>query len=171
MNTCDINSIIIDNLTFARKLARKSQKKYNFVSFDELQSAAYMGLVQAANSYNPEKNMSFQFFAMKRIFGSIKDYIKELCFFKNSKRVDLKDDIVTESKEESSDFFNIIGNCLNKSEKQVVYRYYFIGDNTREIALFLNLHQSRISQILSCAENKMKIFWSDKKEELYEFAV
>ena len=66
------------------------------------------------------------------------------------------------------DLFIHLTSCLNNSEKQVVYKYYFIGDNTREIGESLELNQSRISQILSNAENKLRIFWSDKKEELYE---
>ena len=154
----------------ADKIARSTQKKYHYISFDELQAAAYMGLVQAANSYDQSKNAVFEFYAIKRIFGAIKDYAKELPIIKKFIRKDCEIEIEAEEKYKDDEIFDIISKCLSYSEKQVVYSYYFINENTREIADKLELHQSRISQILSSAEVKMRDFWCDRRNELYEFA-
>ena len=168
MNREEIDCIILTNVKLAEKIAKIVQNKYKHLSFDELLSAAYMGLVQAANSYKPEKNQKFQYFALKRIYGAIKDYSKELFFFSKINRSNEEPNVGHTYNEKKDDLFIHLTSCLNNSEKQVVYKYYFIGDNTREIGESLELNQSRISQILSNAENKMRIFWSDKKEELYE---
>lgn len=72
------NKLIIENLVFANKLASIFKRKIHFVNYDELQSAAYLGLVEAADNFDLEKGVSFESFAKFRIIGAIKDYLREI---------------------------------------------------------------------------------------------
>lgn len=74
-----INQLILDNMIFAESVAKSQIKKTFSVQFDELKSAAYMGLVDAAHKY--DGRIPFQAYAYIRIIGEINDYLRSLCFF------------------------------------------------------------------------------------------
>ena len=42
-------NIVLENISLAEKIAKSRKKKLSQVSYDELKSAAYLGLVEAAN--------------------------------------------------------------------------------------------------------------------------
>ena len=46
------NDLIVNNIYFADFLAAQFKRRLISVSYDELQSAAYLGLVEAANKFN-----------------------------------------------------------------------------------------------------------------------
>ena len=72
--------LVISNLTLAKKLAKCKKKKCYFINYDELESAAFLGLVEAAVKYNSNLNDNFAAFATMRIIGAIKDYLRELAY-------------------------------------------------------------------------------------------
>jgi RNA polymerase sigma factor for flagellar operon FliA len=72
------NNLIIEHLKFANILAGRTKSKTRYVSYEELQSAAYLGLVEAANKYCSDCNVPFRSFAFIRINGAMKDYLREL---------------------------------------------------------------------------------------------
>lgn len=72
------NNLIIENMYFADCLAAKFKRKINSINYDELQSAAYFGLVQAANSFKLDSGIRFKSFAHFRIIGAIRDYLREI---------------------------------------------------------------------------------------------
>lgn len=78
--------LVISHLNFARKFAAIKKKKCSFVNYDELESAAFLGLSEAAHKYNFLGN--FKAFAHLRIEGAIKDYLRELAY--GSRRNSLK---------------------------------------------------------------------------------
>lgn len=86
--------LIIKNLKLADKIAQSTKKTYYFISYDELQSAAYMGLSEAALNFNIQKCASFSNYATYRIFGAIKDYLRELRFGTKSIKIKLCDSIL-----------------------------------------------------------------------------
>lgn len=139
-----INNLIISNLHLAEKLAKIKKRKLSNVSYDELKSAAYMGLVEAANKYNPIKNDNFAAFAFFRINGAIKDYLRELLW--KSKMSELHENIPEKSQE--INFDEIVEN-LPPTNKNIIKLYYIDRMKLKEIACKKGVHESRISQILS----------------------
>jgi RNA polymerase sigma factor for flagellar operon FliA len=73
-----INDLIIDNIYFADLLAADFKKRFYLVSYDELQAAAYLGLVEAANKFKSNPNNGFRSFAKFRIIGAMRDYLREI---------------------------------------------------------------------------------------------
>ena len=71
-----INSLILNNISLAEKIAKSKKRKLSHISYDELKSAAYLGLVEAANNYNSSENDNFPAFAVWRIIGAVRDYLR-----------------------------------------------------------------------------------------------
>jgi RNA polymerase sigma factor for flagellar operon FliA len=56
------------------------------VSFDELISAGSLGLIDAVDKYNPEKNVTLKTYAQFRIKGSILDELRSMDWYSRSMR-------------------------------------------------------------------------------------
>jgi RNA polymerase sigma factor (sigma-70 family) len=59
-------------LPLARSMAKRFKDNWAFYS-DEFESAAYLALVEAAQSYDATKNVKFATYARKRILGELRD--------------------------------------------------------------------------------------------------
>ena len=148
-------TLILSNLNLAQKIAKSKKKSLPHISFDELESAAYMGLVEAANNYNPNKNDNFSAYAVFRIIGAVKDYLRELSWGKRTENIKMSCVYEKEvSCKENISFEEIIEKlpCVNKN---VLKLYYVEGLKIKEIASDMKVHQSRVSQILSESRSKL----------------
>ena len=58
--------------------ARLSRKLPSQVSYDEICSAGYDGLIEAVQSYDPEKKAKFETFCQQRIVGAVMDWLRSL---------------------------------------------------------------------------------------------
>jgi RNA polymerase sigma factor for flagellar operon FliA len=71
------DELIMNHLDLAEKIAMKRNSMVpRSVGSDELVSAAYMGLVEAANRFNGNQ-ASFKAYAIIKINGAIIDYLRE----------------------------------------------------------------------------------------------
>lgn len=86
-----INELIISNINFADIIAAKKKRQISSINYEELQAAAYLGLVEAAHRYDQKKNACFQAFAFFRINGAIRDYLRELSWGSRRKPVKMQD--------------------------------------------------------------------------------
>ena len=164
MTLFTINSLILDNMSLAEKIAKSKKKKLSHISYDELKSAAYLGLVRAANNYIPEENDNFPAYAVWRIIGAVRDYLRELSWGSRFNPIKIKDissfeeylldeDIKLEHFDELIDKLPVIN-------KTVLKLYYQEEMKIKDIADDLQVHQSRISQILSESRNKLQTIWN-----------
>lgn len=167
------NALIVENLPLANKIAKSKKRKLSHVSYDELQAAAYIGLVEAARAYKPEKNDCFAAFAVWRIIGAVRDYLRELSWGTRAnpqKMVSIaayEDKLICEENSIDLDFFENLIKYLPTSNKTVMRLYYLEGKKIAEIADLLSLHQSRISQLLSDSRNRMYASLNDRQIELW----
>jgi RNA polymerase sigma factor for flagellar operon FliA len=70
--------LILSNINLANNLAASKKRSLSHIYYEDLQSAAFLGLVEAANKFDNSKNNCFEAFAICRIQGAIKDYLREL---------------------------------------------------------------------------------------------
>ncbi|MCO6438670.1 MAG: sigma-70 family RNA polymerase sigma factor [Phycisphaerae bacterium] len=61
--------------THAARLARKLPAQ---VSYDEICSAAFDGLIEAVEAYDPERKAKFETFCQQRISGAVMDWLRSL---------------------------------------------------------------------------------------------
>lgn len=155
------NELITQYIPLANKLAKNKHTKYKNICFDEIRSAAYMGLVDAANKFKNNLNCSFYTYAKIRICGEISDFIKKIRPHKG---------IITDIQDSNDhvDYYNNIDllyksiSFLNKKSQKIIKMYYFENKSMKEIGEILDVSESRISQIITeikkIIRNKMKLY-------------
>jgi RNA polymerase sigma factor FliA len=75
----DRDSIILENLSLVKAIAvRVHENLPVHVDLDDLVHAGVIGLFDAANKYNPDKNVGFSSYAKHRIKGAILDSLRQL---------------------------------------------------------------------------------------------
>lgn len=147
--------LIFDYMPLANSLAfKKKQIVPNYISLDELKSAAYMGLVEAANKYNPLSG-SFYNYAFIRINGAIKDHLRSFIDFdKNHTDIEKYESPINQL--EIKDFFDFVYTKLDLVESRIIRMYYLESKTMKEIGFIEELSESRVSQIISKSHKKLK---------------
>jgi DNA-directed RNA polymerase specialized sigma subunit len=75
--TAEQQDLAATYMPMARALARPLKEAYPALR-DELESAACLALVEAAESYDPARNVRFSTFARHRIWGALRDVQRNL---------------------------------------------------------------------------------------------
>lgn len=147
------NDLITNHMSFAERLASAQFKKTpKCVQWDELKSAAYMGLVDAATKYDGSK--PFSVYATFRIFGEIKDYLRTLYWAGRGQDVKVSSwdealDYAAETEPENFDeFFDGIAKNLSSLGKKILRMYYAEDLTIKQIAAEVNLSPTRVFQLL-----------------------
>lgn len=148
--------LVSDYMPLANKIAwKKSLTTPKNVTFDDLKSAAYMGLIDAALKFNLEKCCDFAWYARIRISGAIQDYLKNF----------IRSDMIRSEKEEScsrfeefetEDFFDFVESHLPFEEGKILHMYYVEGRTLKEIGKSRGVSESRISQLLGSCHKRLK---------------
>lgn len=165
---------IEDHLGLAYKTASKFYKRNGGRTVDEINSAALLGLVQAASRFDESKGLKFSTFAVPTIVGTIKcDFYKDKSKFirkiKDGKEVheriniDSLNRIVYLEKdieviECCSSQFNMDNEVekinlqiaidkLDELQRKIINMIYFEGKSQNEIARLLSTSQGNISRI------------------------
>lgn len=152
----NIQKLVLDYLPLANSIARKySLNCPRCVSFDEIKSAAYMGLVDAANKFDPSRNVKFGAYARFRIAGEIKDHLKSLT--KNDKIFDEEFDCPSSESNQTKEFFDFVSEKLGDSYGKIIRMYYVENRTLKEIGTLNGVGESRISQIIKNCHRKLKL--------------
>jgi len=70
--------LVLENISFAKRQAMKFYKERRFCGFllDDYESAAFLGLCDAARKYKPDSEVSFLGYAFLRIYGEMNDFLR-----------------------------------------------------------------------------------------------
>ncbi len=83
----DKSTLITDHLSLVDIICgRMVTQVPSFMNRDDIKSAGMLGLIDAANKFQPEKNILFKTFAEYRIRGAILDEMRKLDWFSRSLR-------------------------------------------------------------------------------------
>lgn len=156
------------NLAYSR--AHKFDK--GVFDIEELKSVSMLGLVKAANTYNPDKNVKFLTYATRVIDNEIKLYLR-----KNKKNIGImsleyeyEDDLFLKDKltDTENDFEIKVEEkdlCLNAFEKikdysikeqKIFHLYIYNGYTTRLISELTGVSQSYVSRVLKQIFEKLR---------------
>lgn len=145
--------IVLDHMVMASKMAKiKSLSSHPSVSLEELESAAYMGLVDAATRFDPNTGFKFSSYARLRIEGEMKDYMRNSLVGGRTRLIEDGEEFA----EHSHACEEIDLSCLEPNESKIVRLYYFENRCMKEIGVSEGVCESRISQILSLCRKKLK---------------
>lgn len=150
--------LVLQYISFADKIAKSQFRKMPpQVQFDELKSAAYMGLVDAASRY-VEGN--FENFARFRIIGEIKDYLRSLKWDRNTNKlasIPEGYDIAVSDPESFDEILDdFTRNRISPLSKRILKMYYGEGLTISNIAEKVNLSGARISQLIKQSISTIK---------------
>ena len=153
------DELILEHKVLAEKLAYRLKRTLpKYISVEELNSAAYLGLIMAAHAFNPEIQESFLAYAKIKIFGSMYDYLREL---RGSRRQGIKIEYLETDIEDThcfefNDLFEVVTKDLDVLDKQIVEMYYIEGYTMKEIGDSIGKNESNVSQRLTRSRLKMK---------------
>jgi RNA polymerase sigma factor (sigma-70 family) len=148
MLTKENQRLVVEFMPFADAIAaNKFKKTPPQVQLDELKSAAYLGLCDAATRYDGKQD--FQPLAAIRIVGQIKDYLRSL---QRGAATEMPEDYEVEAKVEAVPFQDALDEiCKNKVSpiaKRIFGMYYGEGLTMAEIAEKIDLTPARVCQLI-----------------------
>jgi len=180
---CTNNALVERYIPLANKLAYQKKKTLPaFVDVEELKSAAYMGLVEAASRFNPELGVEFSTFAYPRVFGAIHDYLREMGWGKRDEHVRAfslnvtdegsdccRGDLIEAKPDNNCDeLMEVITLDLDEQAEQVL-RFYFIDEySMKEVGAKFGVSESRISQLIKQYKDRIRSDWNE--QDLRELA-
>jgi RNA polymerase sigma factor (sigma-70 family) len=168
MTVQDRNVLIVNRMELADKIAKNQYRRMGVrsVDLDELRSAAYMGLVDAANRF---RGGDFDTFASYRIYGEIKDYLRTLCWGSRSNRLNrLSLEGLPEGATEDvqhDDSIDVLTGDLPERSRDVVLMYYVEDCTLGDIADKLEVSQTRVHQILTKSVKQLRDWWAGRESE------
>lgn len=171
------HALVVQYMPLANKLAFQRKKTLpNFIDIEDLRSAAYLGLVEAASRFDPSLGIAFSTFAYPRIFGAIHDWLREQGWVRrgdltqvlsldaqcaDSEDCALKDTIEAKPEDDTEECFEVITLKLDAQAKAVL-RHYFIDDySMKEVGEKFGVSESRISQLIKQYKSRIQSEWSE----------
>ena len=135
--------VISENLLgYARSLLIDIERNFNLPSYihDDLQSAAYLGLCEAATRFDfTRDNISFKTFAYLRIRGAVFDILRKECSADLSSQhdPDIEPPQTPEEKYCKADLRRKLLRAIQdlpKDQQELIYRHYWVGEKYEVIA-------------------------------------
>ena len=179
-------------MPLANKIAcRKQRDMPRCVQLEELKSAAYFGLLDAATKYDEKKHDQFPVYARIRILGEINDYLRRCTwggrnrqfygwsldvpvYGSRSRRPVPLEESLTEmlemSQTEREELFADLTKSLPQKVRNIMRYYYLDGLTMKEISFIEDLCESRVSQLMSHYKQQLQKIWAGRETELWEAA-
>lgn len=154
----NVERLILDYIPLANKLAFLEKRLVpDHIHLDELKSAAYMGLTDAANKFDSSKNVHFGLYAKIRIIGEIRNYLKFILKKANiSGSLEDSEAQVKPDRFITEDFFSLVSDKLGDADGKIMHMYYVENRTLGEIGRIRGVSESRISQIISNCHRRLR---------------
>lgn len=176
MNT---TNLVEQYVPLANKLAFQKKKGLpKHIDIEDLRSAAYLGLVEAANRFKPEHGVCFSTFAYPRINGAIIDYLRDLGWLKRGDTCNiisldapsadescvLADTVASkEKRNDHEEVLEVVSLNLDNQAKDVI-RYYFIDElSMKEVGERFGVTEGRISQLIKEYKRRICSEWTEEE--------
>ena len=143
------DELITSHLNLANSVAWERKLTYRTFNIDELQSAAYFGLVIAAEKFD-ESLSHFPRYARIKIEGAIGDYIREVRG--RTHKFESMNEETCDSLTQLDSYENILNQIienLSKEGKNIMLMYYLEGLSLKEISVKLGIVESTASRMLA----------------------
>lgn len=148
--------LINSHISLAKNLAKKKKRNTRrSIYYEELESAAFAGLVDAALRHEKSKG-PFGQYATWRINGEMEDYIRELSWSRYTPVKINRIDRTYSCEEEQDNRFDEILKFLPSLGKQMFKWYYQDGLTFKEIGKRINASESSVSLQMKDFRNSLR---------------
>jgi len=160
----------------ANKLAYKKKRVLpKFVDIEDLKSAAYLGLVEAASRYNSEYGVAFSTYAYPRIFGAIHDWLRKegwgkrgefsklLSLDVENEECSLKESVAAKDDRNDDEFLEVVSIDLDQQAKDILRQYFVDSYSMKEVGKRFGVSESRISQLITQYKTRIRHKWSESE--------
>lgn len=124
------------------------------VTFDDVRSAAYYGLADAASRYDESRGVPFPSYARTRISGEITDFFRGVRY--DSNECGDRAHHESHNQAETDDFFDFVDTLIGSEDGKLVRMYYVDGRSLKEAGEARGVGESRASQILKDCHRRLK---------------
>lgn len=179
------HELIETNLDLADRLAKsKKRRTRQQISLQELRSAAYMGLVDAAQRYEIAQG-PFRNFAARRIIGEMIDYVRETGWSNKSHsvRVTSLEPYITETRGDGGTasglaappdcsggngaFIRRVAQHLPEQGRRMISWYYLDNLTMKEIAAKMDITEAMVSILMKEYRRRLGQLWAGRQHELW----
>jgi RNA polymerase sigma factor (sigma-70 family) len=124
------------------------------ITFEDVRSAAYYGLADAASRYDECRGVPFLSYAKLRISGEITDFFRGVRYdhFEPEDYPELD----SPSSFDTEDFFDFVDSIVGKEDGKLVRMYYVDGRSLKEAGERRGVGEARASQILKDCRTRLK---------------
>ena len=165
MNT--VHSLVERYIPFADKIAALKRRTLpKRITIEELQSAAYLGLVESACRFDSSKGIPFTTFAYPRIFGAIIDYLRELGVSmvsldssQDDEEQTLAETIAAPKESAVGELFDEMTTGMDEKAKTMLRCYYLEDVPMKDVGRQFGVTESRVSQLLSGYREEIMSMW------------
>lgn len=163
-------ALVEQYMPLANSLAFKKKKNLpRHIDVEELQSAAYLGLVEAASRYDESRGTTFSTFAFPRINGAINDHLRSLGQISllsletsyGDEEFTLKDTVAAKNASEVEETLEVLTNELGEQAQDVLRCYYVDEYSMKEVGERYGVSESRISQLITSYKTGIRQRWDE----------
>lgn len=159
------NALVVANMELVRVTARRLMVKFPpSIDFEELVSQGYLGLILAANRFDPSKRVEFRVFAKRRVEGAMWDANRRR-HYRNATHAPLSDaneqsflpdhDARIDA-ERLARQVNKVVSILKPRERGIVERFYGAEQSSKQIAQEAGMLTPRVGEIRRAAVVSMR---------------
>lgn len=124
------------------------------VTFEDIRSAAYYGLAEAASRYDESRGVPFPTYARTRISGEITDFFRGVRYDSHDGEDNSSYEVLGQV--ETDDFFDFVESVLGHEDGKLVRMYYLDGRSLKEAGVARGVGESRASQILKECHRRLR---------------
>lgn len=177
--------LVVENLNLVPFVFNKYYQQFRrSPDYEDILSLGYIGLIKAAEKFNPSKNNRFSTWAAYHIRSEINTYFKKRKALKREAKVISLDEEVNDKDKERGHYLrerkatnheaisapdyrlNNIENkliaeelllTLDERERTIIYMYFWLGLSDSQIGKHFKLTRKRISQIINTSLKKLRL--------------
>lgn len=161
-----MQELVLGHMTYARKIAYARKRALpKHIDVDELVSAAFLGLTEAATRFESERNVCFKTYSFRRIKGAIDDYLRSLGYSTSLNKEDEESGgdrielIPAKPEQHHERNFEVVERVVGRAGSEMLKLYFVDNCDLKEIGSKIGVSESRVCQLFTKYKEQIRQHW------------